>query len=141
MESPALITLVVAIVSSGLLTTVATQFWNRKRSRADTAAVLNETALDLVAPLRSEIKELRGEVRIYRQRVGMLERREREFMQALGKHAAWDIMAQAALMGAQIELHDEMPPIYPEFHSRGGERTRSEDFDLASGRHVEDDIP
>ncbi len=140
MDSQAIITLIVAVVSSGLLTTVATQFWSRKRNKADTAAVLNETALDLVVPLREQIKELRAELRTHRQQVGMLERREREFMAALGKHAMWDVMAQAALMGAQIELRDEMPPLYPEFQARE-ERTRAEDYDLPSSREDDPDLP
>lgn len=129
MDSAGLVTLLVAVISSGVLTTVATQFWTRKRSKADTAAVLNETALDLVAPLRAELKEVRTELKMYRQQVGMLERREREFMANLGAHAQWDVLAQAALLGREIEL-PEMPPLYPTFSTRKQERTRQEDFEV-----------
>jgi len=126
MDPSAIITLAVAIISSGLLTTAASQWWSRKRSRADTAAILNETALELIVPQREQIKEMRGELDFLRQRTASLERREREILEALSQHAAWDMIARATLAASKIDV-PEMPPLYPSGLSRREEYTRSDD--------------
>lgn len=123
--------LVAAVLSSGLLTAVANNVWQRRRQRADTAAVLNETALELVVPLRGEIKELRGEITAYRQRIGILERRERELIQTLAVHAAWDMQALSMITAAGLEL-PALPALFPQTSHR--ERTRAEDYDLPDTR-------
>lgn len=133
MDTGTIITLVVAILGSGAATAVANNFWSRKRNKADTAAVLNETALELVAPLREEIRELRGEVTSYRQRIGSMERQQRESQRTLNDHAVWDGAIQAALTAAGVDFHQEMPPLYPDYGTRE-ERTRAEDFGVADTR-------
>jgi hypothetical protein len=125
--SSTLITVVLAVVSSGLLTAVANNVWQRRRIKADTASVLNETALELVVPLREQIKEMRGEINTYRERIGMLERREREIITAMSRHAAWDMVAQAAILANKLEIH-EMPPLFPQSMEGRAERTRSTDY-------------
>ncbi len=120
--------LIAAVLGSGLLTAVTNNVWQRRRARADTAAVLNETALELVVPLKEEIKELRGEVRVVRQQNGIMARQLREYQAAHALHQAWDISAQAALMTHGVEL-PPMPPLAPTFQIRG-ERTRAEDYEL-----------
>ncbi len=137
MDSGAIITLLVAVISSGVLTTAFTQFWARKRNKADTAAVLNETALDLVVPLREQIKEMRGEQEFSRQRIASLERREREILEALSSHAAWDMIARATMQAAQVEI-PEMPPLYPSSLSRREEFTRVDDIPGRDDRRRED---
>ncbi len=121
------ITLIVAVVSSGLLTALANNMWQRRRIKADTASVLNETALELVVPLREQIKEMRGEINAYRDRIGMLERREREIITAMSRHAAWDMLAQAAIIANKLEVQD-MPPLFPQSMDARAERTRSTDY-------------
>lgn len=56
-------------VAGGILATIISLFVNRKKLGADTAAVLSETAMELLPPLRSEIKELRAEIVELRARV------------------------------------------------------------------------
>ncbi len=128
--------LIAAVLSSGLLTAVANNVWSRRRNRADTAAVLNETALELVVPLKEEIKELRGEVKVYRQQVGVLERRNREVMQQLGTHGAWDVLAQSLIVAHHLDIAP-MPPLYPVSNVRG-ERTRAGDYDRAVAQAAAD---
>ena len=127
MDTGAIITLLVAVISSGVLTTALAQWWGRKRNRADTAAVLNETALDLIVPLREQIKEMRGELDFSRQRIGSLERREREILEALSQHAAWDMVVRATVTAANVEV-PEMPPLYPSSLTRREEFTRADDI-------------
>ncbi len=133
MDQATIITLVVAILGSGAATAVANNFWQRRRNKADTAAVLNETALELVSPLREEIRELRGEVTAYRQRIGGMERQQREAMQALNEHAVWDGAVMAALHESGAKFDRPMPPLHPDYGTRE-ERTRAEDFGLADTR-------
>ncbi len=121
------LTVILAVVSSGLLTAFANNMWQRRRIKADTASVLNETALELVVPLREQIKEMRGEINSYRERVGMLERREREIITAMSRHAAWDMLAQAAIIANHLEIHD-MPPLFPQSMDNRVERTRASDY-------------
>lgn len=132
MDNASLISLVLAIVSSGLLTAIANNVWQRKRIKADTASVLNDTALELVVPLREQIKEMRGEINEYRRRVGQLERREREIITAMSQHAAWDMLAQAAILANKLEVH-EMPPLFPQSFDLRNERTRAEDYEEGEG--------
>ncbi len=128
MESTTIVTLVLAVVSSGLLTAIANNIWQRRRIKADTASVLNDTALELVVPLREQIREMRGEINSYRQRIGMLERREREIITAMGRHAAWDMLAQAAIIANKLEVQD-MPPLFPQSMDMRQERTRATDYE------------
>ncbi len=125
------ITLIIAVVSSGLLTALANNMWQRRRIKADTASVLNETALELVVPLREQIREMRGEINSYRDRIGMLERREREIITAMSRHAAWDMLAQAAIIANKLEVQ-EMPPLFPQSMEPRAERTRSSDYQTGS---------
>ncbi len=127
MDTATLVAVITAVLGSGVLTAFANGIWQRRRNRADTAQILNDAALDLVVPLREQIKELRGEVAVYRQRVGMLERREREMVAALSAHAAWDILAQAAVIANKLEV-SPMPPLFPPSSQRVEERTRAEDY-------------
>lgn len=127
MDPATLIALITAVLGSGLLTAVANNVWQRRRNRADTAAVLNATALDLVVPLREQIKELRGEVASYRHRLGVLERREREMMTALAQQNNWAVTVQALLLSNKIEF-PPMPPLAQP--SSVDMRTRAEDYRL-----------
>lgn len=52
-----------------ILVALVQALFNRRKLGADTAAVLSETALELVQPLRSEIKTLRAEIVELRARV------------------------------------------------------------------------
>jgi hypothetical protein len=133
MDPGTLITLLVAVLGSGAVTAVANNFWSRKRNKADTAAVLNETALELVAPLREEIRELRGEVTAYRHRIGGMERQQREAQAILNDHAVWDGAVMAALAESGAKFDKPMPPLHPDYGTRE-ERTRAEDIGLADTR-------
>ncbi len=132
MDSATWAGIVVAVLGSGLLTTVVGNIWNRKRAAAETTAVLNKAALDLFAPYQQEVKELRGEMKVLRQQNGVMARQVREFQAAQAIHQAWDVAVQAALMTHGVEV-PPMPPLAPEFHVRG-ERTRAEDYDLPDTR-------
>jgi len=115
-----------ALASSGVLVALLAPPYVRRAAaakalhdRAQAAAVLNETALELVQPLRDELKELRGELKVYQERVRSLERQEREHAQLLAGHAAWDLLA--------AQSSQQLPPAPPLFPPRRDERTRATD--------------
>lgn len=136
MDPTTLAALAAAFLGSGLLTAVANNIWNRRRAGADTAAVLNKAALELFAPYKEEVKELRGEMKVLRQQNGVMARQVREYQSAQALHQAWDISVQAAIMAHGIEV-PAMPALAPVFHVR--ERTRAEDYDLPDTREDRDD--
>lgn len=122
--------LLAAIVASGAFTAVFAPGYVRRQvasqteaQRADAASTISHTALDLVQPLRDEMRELRGEAKVYQERVRSLERQEREHAQVLSLHAAWDMAVAQAARAAGIDI-GPMPGLFP---PRRAERTRATD--------------
>lgn len=124
MNAEAWLILIGAILGSSVVTALINGLWQRGKAKADTLSVLNQTALDLVTPLRDQLKAQQVELEGHRQRVGMLERRERESAELMAAHYAWDVLAVAALSSHQHDL-PEMPPLFP---ASRRERTRADDF-------------
>ena len=95
----------------------------RGKNRADAASVIQDAALELVQPLRADLREVRGELTVYRERVGALERQERDTLHLLATHAGWDMALATAARSAGVAVPD-MPPLFPPSRA---ERTRATD--------------
>jgi hypothetical protein len=104
--------------------------------RAASARVITDTTVVLLEPLQREVIRLAARAEAadtmideYRQRVGGLERRERELPAAIAPHSEWDLFMLALLAQHNI-AHPPMPPILPAAaHRRSDERTRVSDRD------------
>lgn len=101
-------------------------WWARGKTRADAASTVTDAALKLISPQTERIARLEEAVAEYQQRVGALERRERESIAALSTHAEWD--AALVVLAAQANISvPPMPPLFP-FGGQGfSARTRATD--------------
>ena len=107
-------TVLLAVVSSGVLTTAVTAIFNRRnlgatteRTEAEREQIVTETARGLVGDLRAEVARLIA-------RIGELERAAEDQRRVLILHSAWDLMAGAKVRECSppVDLPDP-PPLTP----------------------------
>ena len=129
--------ILLALLGTGVVTTVITALMNRKKLAIDSDSVFVGTANDIVqmvrdqmnadqdrfsrrlADIQSELLETQAALRRSARRQDELERRERSYAEVLTMHAAWDHIAVQTIRAGGRRI-DDPPPLLPGFYRHQG---------------------
>lgn len=102
----------------GVLAFVVWLIWRTYRQdKNGTDAQVDTTAVALLKEMREERRETREELGQVRERVAVLEDRERKHAEVLQRHSGWDARALALLQQhdpATATALGDPPPLYPQ---------------------------
>ncbi|MCM6774988.1 hypothetical protein NDR87_26445 [Nocardia sp. CDC159] len=94
-----------AIGALGIGGAVVTGLFGRRRSKADAAQILTQTATAMVQPLRQELAEVRAELAEHKR---IAAERDAHRLASAARHIAWD--NQVAIILRDLGREDVPPP-------------------------------
>lgn len=113
------------VVGSGALGIWIKGMFDRKSVGANAQSVLNAAAVQMLAPLQGELARVTTKLEAAENLLDMLQRREREWLQQISDHTAWDYTMISDLR----QLGGNPPPV-PTLHPPARhDRTRRSDRD------------
>lgn len=113
MEGNTWVTVLAAVLGSGIFATVINAVAGRRKLGADATKVITEAAGGVVERLEAENERLSVRVSILEQQVGDLKERERVQRDLLLVHAGWDHLAIDQLRLNGIQFGDAPPLTVP----------------------------